>query len=152
MPRRELAAGAVLAATLVLTGCSGSSEVLGEASDEAAQVVTVEGSEVSRITLTQEASDRLAVHTEPVRDGVGRGNAAPAALRQVPASAVLYDAQGRTWTYVRLEALTFERVPVTVERFQGDVAYLSAGPEVGTPVVTVAAPELLGVEQGVEGE
>jgi hypothetical protein len=44
------------------------------------------------------------------------------------------------------------RAPVTIARLDGDRAYLSDGPAPGTQVVVVGAPELLGVELGVEGE
>ena len=41
---------------------------------------------------------------------------------------------------------------VTVDQLQGDTAYLSKGPAVGTLVVTVGAEELLGTEYGVGHE
>jgi hypothetical protein len=40
----------------------------------------------------------------------------------------------------------FERQPVKVERVVGELAVLSAGPAVGTPVVTVGAALLFGAE------
>jgi hypothetical protein len=70
----------------------------------------------------------------------------------MPAAALLYDSEGRTWVYVREEARSFLRAPVTIARLDGDKAYLSDGPPPGTQVVVVGAPELLGVELGVEGE
>jgi len=152
MPSRELVATVVLAATLGLTGCSGTSEALGEASGKAAQAVQVKGTGLSRITLTQEAYDRLAIATAPVRDGVGRGAGSPTARATMPSAALLYDAEGRTWVYVREGARTFLRAPVSIARLDGDVAYLKDGPAPGTLVVTLGAPELLGVELGVEGE
>jgi hypothetical protein len=152
MQARELVAAVGLVATLGLTGCTATTEALGEASDEAAEVLPVKGSDLSRITLTQEAYDRLAIATEPVRDGIGRGASSPAVRATMPAAALLYDAEGDTWAYVGESALTFRRAPVSIARLDGDVAYLSDGPAPGTPVVTVGAPELLGIELGVEGE
>ena len=149
---RELALTAAVAAALSLTGCAGSGESLGEASDDAAKVVPVEGSDLGKVVLTQDAFDRLALATAPVTDGVARGASAPAVRRAVPSAAVLYDAEGKTWAYASVGTRTYRRVPLTVARFQGDVAYLSDGPKPGTLVVTVGAPELLGVELGVEGE
>jgi hypothetical protein len=152
MSCRELVLTAVFAVSVGLTGCSATSEVLGEASDEGAELVPVQGSELSRITLTREARDRLAIVSEPVRDGTGRGTTKPMVLSAMPSAALLYDAQGRTWAYVDEGARTYVRAPVTIARAVGDAAYLSDGPAPGTLVVTVGAPELLGVEQGVEGE
>jgi hypothetical protein len=152
MPSRELVATVVLAATLGLTGCSASSEALGEASDSAAQAVPVKGSELSRVTLSREAYDRLAIATAAVRGGVVRGSTSPTARTVMPSAALLYDSEGRTWAYVREGARSFLRAPVTIARLDGDRAYLSDGPAPGTQVVVVGAPELLGVELGVEGE
>lgn len=152
MPSRELVATVVLAATLGLTGCSGTTEALGEASDEAAQAVPVKGSDLSRITLSREAYDRLAIATAAVREGIGRGSTSPRVQSVMPSAALLYDSEGRTWAYVREGARSFLRAPVTIARLDGDVAYLSDGPAPGTQVVIVGAPELLGVELGVEGE
>ena len=64
----------------------------------------------------------------------------------VPYSAVFYDAKGKAWVYVNTKPLTFERQPISVERIAGQLAVLSEGPSVGTPVVTVGASMLHGVE------
>jgi hypothetical protein len=64
----------------------------------------------------------------------------------VPYGAVYYDAKGTPWVYVNPEPLVFERQRIGVERVAGDVAVLSDGPPVGTPVVTVGAAMLYGVE------
>lgn len=64
----------------------------------------------------------------------------------VPYSAVYYDAKGAPWVYVNGTPLTFERQRISVERIVGDVAVLSEGPPVGTPVVTVGAALLYGAE------
>jgi hypothetical protein len=39
-----------------------------------------------------------------------------------------------------------------VDRFKGGTAILKSGPPKGTRVVTVGADEILGVEEGVQGE
>jgi hypothetical protein len=70
----------------------------------------------------------------------------------IPLSALIYDPQGRSWTYVKLAARTFVRRAVVVDHIDGDTVYLSAGPRLGTPVVTAGAPELLGAEYGVGEE
>jgi hypothetical protein len=152
MPSRELVVTVVLAATLGLTGCSATSDSLGEASEKAAQAVPVKGSELSRVTLSREAYDRLAIDTAAVRGGIARGSTSPTAHSVMPSAALLYDSEGRTWVYVRVGGRNFLRASVTIARLDGDKAYLSDGPAPGTQVVVVGAPELLGVELGVEGE
>lgn len=64
----------------------------------------------------------------------------------VPYSAVYYDGKGVAWVYVNTKPLTFERQRISVERVVGDVAILSGGPAIGTPVVTVGASLLFGTE------
>jgi hypothetical protein len=64
----------------------------------------------------------------------------------VPYSAVHYDAKGAPWVYVNTQPLTYERQRVTVERVVGEVAVLSDGPAIGTPVVVTGAPLLYGTE------
>jgi hypothetical protein len=70
----------------------------------------------------------------------------------VPYAALLYDANGKTWVFTNPKPLVFVRAPVTINRITGDKVVLSAGPPVGTLVVTVGAEELLGTEYGVGHE
>jgi hypothetical protein len=108
-----------------------------------ATVEHIEGEEVSRITLTERAAERLAIKTDVVRDvrttrsGMRKG---------VPYAAVLYDANGRTWVYTSPSSLVFVRRPIQVEYIEGAVAVLSDGPPAGTAVVTTGAAELFGAE------
>jgi hypothetical protein len=69
--------------------------------------------------------------------------------RVVPYAAVLYGVHGETWVYSNPEPLVFVRQPIMIDYIEGDRAYLSEGPEVGTAVVTVGAAELFGTETGV---
>jgi hypothetical protein len=64
----------------------------------------------------------------------------------VPYGAVYYDAKGAPWVYVSGTPLTYQRQRIGVERIVGDLAVLSEGPPVGTPVVTVGAALLYGAE------
>ena len=94
------------------------------------------------MTLTERAVERLGLETTEVQaqaDGV----------LVIPYSAIMYDLHGETWTYVSPEPYLFLRSYVTVERIEGDVAYLTQGPEVGTLVVSIAAAELWGAETGI---
>jgi hypothetical protein len=64
----------------------------------------------------------------------------------VPYSAVYYDAKGDAWVYVNTAPLAFMRERVSVDRVFGDLAVLSSGPKVGTPVAIVGVSLLYGAE------
>jgi hypothetical protein len=65
---------------------------------------------------------------------------------------VLYDTEGKTWTYTNPEPLVFVRHLVTIDHIDGDKAFLADGPPAGTKVVTVGAAELYGSEFEFEEE
>ena len=64
----------------------------------------------------------------------------------VPYAAVYYDGKGAPWVYVNTKPLVFERRRIAIERIVGELAVLSDGPAIGTPVVTVGAALLYGAE------
>ena len=132
----------ILALGIGLVGCGqGTTEA---ANEPAAVVEAIDGSELQRITLTARAVERLAIETASVKDGPGRS-------LSVPYGAVFYDANGEAWTYTNPSERVYVRAPITVEEIDGDAAILSEGPEPGTLVVIVGAPELYGSETGVGG-
>jgi hypothetical protein len=107
-----------------------------------AHVEHIEGEEVSRVTLTDKAAERLGLTLDLVREervgGVMR--------KVVPYGAVLYDPTGRTWVYTSPDSLAFVRREIVVDYIAGDLAVLSDGPPAGTRVVTLGATELHGAE------
>ena len=112
-----------------------------------AEIEEIEGSELSRITLSERAMERLGIATVPVTEaGAGGGD-----LLAIPYAAVLYDADGTTGAYAASERNVFVRNEIVVDRIEGDLAYLVEGPPVGTEVVTTGAAELYGTETGVGG-
>jgi hypothetical protein len=114
--------------------------------EEPAKVEHVEGSEdVSRLTLTPKAVERLGIQTTPVREETVDGKR----RKVVPYGAVLYDADGKTSVYVTSAPNVYVREPITVDLIEGDRAVLEAGPAAGTAVVSVGAAELYGTETGV---
>jgi len=143
--RHQVVAAAALAVVCLLPACKNSPAEEETGASDLATVEPVEGGDVSMITLTQEAADRIDVQTEPV-EAVGKGELA------IPYAAVLYDPAGDTWTYTSPEALVFVRAPIDIERIVGDRAFLSDGPPPGTDVVVVGAAELLGTEYEVGEE
>jgi hypothetical protein len=135
-------AGAVLGAGV--SGCVRRGDVAAEPVPPAA-VEQVAGSELSQITLTQDATQRLGLQTAPIQAAAGTG-------KVVAFSAVMYDADGAAWVYTVKAERTYLRAPIVVDRVEGDRAFLRDGPAAGTIVVTVGVPELYGSEYGVEGE
>jgi hypothetical protein len=137
-----------------LSGCTRSSQAAGgPAEGKPAVVEAVAGSEVKRVTLTQRASERLAIETVPVGEIAAvpakKGVPATPAKKVVPYIAVFYDAKGGSWVYTVTQPLTFLRQRVVIERVTGSDAVLSDGPAVGTAVVTKGVSELYGAETGV---
>jgi len=113
-----------------------------------AQLEPIEGTDLNRITLTEEAADRLGLEVAEVRtelvDGVEQ--------LVVPYAALLYGPDGITWVYVNVEPLVFMRQAIVVDSIQGDDVFLSEGPEAGASVVTLGATELFGSESEFEEE
>lgn len=66
----------------------------------------------------------------------------------VPYSAVVYDIHGGSWLYEQATGHRYVRHRVLVDHTEHGVAFLAAGPRVGTPVVVEGAAELWGVEFG----
>lgn len=129
---------------VLLAACSGAPAAPGH-KEEAVVVEKNEATGLSRLALSAKAAERLGIATAAVAPApAGRGTA-------MPYSALIYDKNGGTWTYTNPEGLVFLRHEVTVDRIAEDLAILSAGPPVGTLVVTVGTAELWGVETGVGG-
>jgi hypothetical protein len=145
-PKHLSVAGLAIGAAAILAGCSSAAP----AEPPPAQIVPVPGSSIPKLQLTEHAVQRLGIVTQPVRDETTAGHRAGPEV--IPYSAVVYDTDGSTWTYVNIAARTYERKPITVAGIDGDVAQLSAGPPAGSQVVTVGAAELLGTEYNISGE
>jgi hypothetical protein len=139
-PPRLVVAGLVLIiASLPLSACGGSPAGEEEqGGEEAAAVEPIKGTDVNRVTLTEDAAKRLGVQTASVQRVAGR--------KVAPDAAVVYAPQGKTFTYASPKPLTFVRREITVDHINGTKAVLSHGPPVGTAVVTVGSQELYGVE------
>ena len=127
---------------LPLSACGAQLPVTG---DEAkpVQLDPIAGTDLNRLTLTEQAADRLGLEMVPV-DGAEK--------LVVPYAALLYDPNGVTWVYVSVEPLIFMRQAIVVDSIQGDDVFLSEGPEAGANVVTLGATELFGSESEFEEE
>ena len=148
MQRRNRWIVAVLiVAALSLAACGGSTSADEETSAPAV-LEQIEGSDLMRITLTEEAASRLDIQTATVQEGQAAGSSIQQTV--IPYAAVLYEPDGVTFTYTSPEPLVFVRQPITVDRIDGDLAFLTDGPPTGTAVVVVGAAELYGAELGID--
>ena len=143
--RRWLVMAGLLAASLQLSACTQQTAEADSTTNEPAKIEAVAGSDLSRLTLTARAAERLGIQTAPVRKATVEGRA----RTLVPYGAVLYDATGATWLYATREPLSYLRERITVDDIEGGQAMLTDGPAAGTAVVSVGAAELYGTELGV---
>ncbi|UCH65501.1 MAG: hypothetical protein JSW63_13000 [Ignavibacterium sp.] len=112
---------------------------------EPAHIEHIEGSELSRVILTQKAVDRLNITTAAVYEEM-ISQSQKEISKVVPYSAVIYDKHGNTWVYTNPETRVFIRHKINIIDIVGEKAFLSEGPLVGTEVVKVGAAELYGTE------
>ena len=115
---------ALAVAALAATGCGDSPSEEG-GGDEQAKVAPVKGTDLSSVTLTAEAAKRLGIETAAVRRHGARRSV-------VPYDAVLYSADGATFTYTSPKPRVYVRAPITVVRIDDDTAILSNGQPVYT--------------------
>ena len=137
--------GVLIVAGLVAVLLSVRSDTSNEeaSGSEPATVEAIKGTDLSRVTLSAQAARRLGIETAPVTRESGRRTV-------IPYDAVLYGADGKTFTYTSPKPLVFVRAAISVDDIKGDRALLSAGPPTGTAVVTVGSQELFGTEYEVE--
>jgi hypothetical protein len=146
-------AASVAAVAMITLGASGCSEA--GASNEKTNsetAVTVESAgedQPARLTVSERAEQRLGIRTEPVRPISGQANGATEVISY---SAVVYDADGQSWAFSAPSPRTYIRVPIVISSITGQTVHLKSGPPVGTQVVVVGAPELVGAEAGISGE
>ena len=139
---RAACAGLVLIAGVVsLSAC-------GEASSgydyetashhDPAELEPIKGTDVSRVIIDAEGVERAGIQTAPIRQN-GQGMV-------MPHSAVIYDADGETFTYTVPEPRTYVRQKIAIDDVVGDSVMLFDGPPAGTEVVTVGAAVVYGSE------
>lgn len=110
--------------------------------NSASLVEKIVGSNLSRITLTQKASDRLDIRMGKTTLEGG--------VMSTPYASLIYDVKGNTWVYTSPQPLVFVRAPVLVDSIKGQIAILKEGPPPGTGVVVVGVAELYGAESGLK--
>lgn len=143
MRRHRSLTALLIVSVLLLPACADASKEEESSGDGPARLEAVDGTDLSKVILTAEAVERLELKTETVQGGTH-------GQLLIPEAAVFYGTDGEAWTYTSPEDLTYLRESIEIDHIDGDAAYLSAGPGVGTAVVTVGAPELFGVETGID--
>jgi hypothetical protein len=126
----------VILAGLLLSACGRQIPVTGE-KVAPSKLEPVEGSQLSRVILTEKAAERVGIET------VAAGG------DTVPYAAVIYDTEGNTWVYTSPAPLTYVRVPVMIDHIEGDTAVLSESLSSELAIVTIGVAELYGTETGV---
>ena len=151
MKLRGFAASFAALASITL-GASGCSEAGASneppTTDTAVTVESAGEDEPARLTVSERGQERLGLRTEPVRAISGQ----PGVTEAVSYAAVVYDADGKSWAYSSPSPRTYIRVPLEINSITGKTVLLKSGPPVGTQVVVVGAPELVGAEAGISGE
>jgi hypothetical protein len=142
LPSRPLAlaltAGAV---ALALAGCTQVEEF--ESKSSPTSVKPLKGQDdIQQVTFTADAARRAGLRTATVRGSAGHTS--------IPYAALIYNAEGDTYTYVSRKPLVFVRVPIGVDHIAHGRVLLRRGPTAGTPVVTTGAAEVYSAEFGVE--
>jgi hypothetical protein len=152
MKLRGLAASLTVLAAITVSA-SGCSEAGASKEENPETAVTVEEpaeeGQPARLTVSERAEQRLGLRTEPVRPLTGQ---AGGATEVIAYSAVVYDENGKSWTFSAPSPRTYIRVPIVITSITGQTVQLKSGPPVGTQVVVVGAPELVGAEAGISGE
>lgn len=138
------AAVATVAVVAIVLASAGSRGAEGGSEAPPSTVTPIKGTDLNQVTLSADAARRLGIRTARVPAGGAGGR------EVIPYAAVLYDADGRTFTYTSPKPHVFVRHPIAVVRIDGARAILSSGPPAGTEVVTVGSQELYGTEYEVE--
>jgi hypothetical protein len=139
---RAACAGLVLIAGVVtLSACGGGStgyDYETASHHDPAELEPLKGTDVHRVTIDAEGVERAGIQTSPIRQN-GQGTV-------MPHSAVIFDADGETFTYTSPEPRTYVRQKIVIDDVVGDSVMLSDGPPAGTEVVTVGAALVYGSE------
>ena len=141
---RALAAGLIVVGAMSLSACKEVEEE-SAAGYEPSKLEPIKGKseDFQRVTFTKEGAARVDLHTGTVSRGEGH--------KVIPYKALIYNDEAKTFVYTTSKPLSYERVPITVDRIEDDRVLLSKGPAVGTKVVTVGATEVYGAELDIAG-
>lgn len=135
MKLSRIPAAALILAVFVLAGCKQDSVA---EKYHPAKLDSTEVKGIMKVTLDSKAAERIGLETAELTEEGAR--------KVIPYGALMYDLKGNTWTFTNPSPLVYVRAEVKVSDITGNKVYLSDGPAVGTRVVTVGAPMLMGAE------
>ncbi len=141
-PQRRLPLAAAVCAALLfsLPGCAQTAAVTAPVNvNDPAKVEKNATTGIAKLTLTERGLERLELKTDTVKAGTGTDVL-------MPYASLLYDANGKTWVYTNPAPRVYQRQSVTVSKVEAGLVTATAGPPVGSTVVTVGAAELFGAE------
>jgi len=141
--RRTVLGCIVAIAVATSAGCAEIESVTAEPYEPAA-LESTGPDKPARITLTDEAVDRVALQTTEVKT-LGKD-------LTVDHAALVFDKAGKPWVFTVVGPRTYVRAAIGIKETQDGVVIMSSGPPVGTQVVTVGAIELWGAELGIAGK
>jgi hypothetical protein len=141
---RALSAGLIVIGALSLSACKEVEEESAAGYEPAKlEPIKGKGEDFQRVTFTKEGAARTDLQTGEVsRNGTHK---------VIPYESLIYNDEAKTFVYTSTKPLSFERVPVKVDRIEGDRVLLSKGPALGTKVVTVGVTEVYGTELDIAG-
>ena len=148
MTRTRILGPALIGAAVLISSCR---QDLVAHSHNPVQIDSTAVKGIMKLTLEDRAVTRLGLATRPVTEQVVTLHGRTASRKVVPYGAIMYDTKGETWTYTNPEPRVYVRERVVVEDIQGDQVFLAEGPETGTTIVHVGAPELMGAEHKYGG-
>ena len=134
-----VAAGAILLAVFTLGACGTTEKAT--VAESPIQVEEIPGSDLSQITLSESAAERLDIQTASVESSGDQF--------VVPSASVIIDPDGVYWVYTNPDSNVFVRERIQPVFEEGLKAFFETGPEVGMSVVIVGVPELYGAEVGI---
>ncbi len=138
--RRNLWRSGLIGLVLILVGCAEPASDK-HSIDEPVTIEEVDSDVIPRLTLTERPAERLDIQTELVEQSD--------VWLFVPSDAIRVVETGSFWLYTSPEPLVFLRQEIGVDHDDGERAFLTHGPDLGTSVVTVGVPELYGAESGI---
>ena len=139
----QVVGAVVVTSSLLLSACRAPAPAP-HGGEEPSHIEHIDGTDLTRVTITERAAERIDLQTTEVFERVMPRSGAPVTC--VPYSSLIYDSDGKTWVYVSDQPRSFVREAVVIDYIVGDVAVLSTGPSVGTVVAAVGVAELYGTE------
>lgn len=129
------------AGALLLTACGAAVDDTYVIENDPGKAEPIAGTDLSRVSLTDRAVQRLGIETTPVAESPDS--------TIVPSTALFVDTHGEWWVYTAEGSNVFVRHKVEIAHQDDGRAVLSSGPEPRTEVVTIGVAELYGIEEEI---